>query len=437
MTDSSDALPLSGIRVLDLTHVWSGPSATRLLAGLGAEVIKIEGAVRWDFLRGTGTADARSRYPDQEYGADPWNRNAWFNTVNTDKRGVVVNLKDPDGLELALRLAAQSQLVVANFRPGVLDRMGLGYASLRERRHDISLIEMTGYGSSGPMAGLQAYGAQFDAMSGSAFLTGNGRQPLLTGFALSDPIAGLAAATAATSVIAQWRQTGRGNYIEVVQRDAMVPLHGEYLLAASRDDHVAEGLNADGQIPVQGMFGARHGRWLALSVHHQRAWERLLGLLDEQAAASLEEYRSVEDARSVSQYVHDVIADWVLRSGRSVNELVRTLQRRGIAAAPVNTAAEIYQDADFVTNGFLVELDHPRVGRHRYPGLPLTIDGERCAPRGPAPLLDADTDDVFRERLGLTEPELSRLRERGVIGVSENPALTGIPESTQVMERIR
>ncbi len=414
MTD--EMLPLRDIRVLDLTHVWSGPSATRLLAGLGAEVIKVEGAGRRDFLRGTGTADARSRYPDQDYGDDPWNRNAWFNTVNTDKRDVVLDLKDPEGLEVALRLAAQSHLVMANFRPGVLDRMGLGYAALRERRPDISLIEMTGYGSSGPMAGLQAYGAQFDAMSGSAFLTGDGREPLLTGFALSDPIAGLAAATAALSVIAQWRRTGRGSCIEVVQRDAMVPLHGEYLLAASRDEHVAEGLNADGQIPVQAMLDLGSGGWLALSVHDQGAWERLLALLDEQATTALEGARSVDEASTDRAHVHAVLTAWARRRGEDGGELARTLQRHGIAAAPVNTSADVYEDPDLNEGGFLVELDHPRVGRHRYPGLPLTIDGRRCAPREPAPILDADTDDVLRERLDLPEAELARLRATGVIG---------------------
>lgn len=436
MTDAQRSLPLSGIRVLDLTHVWSGPSATRLLAGLGAEVIKIEGAHRRDFLRGTGTADARSRYPDQDYGPDPWNRNAWFNTVNTDKRDIVLDLKDPEGLELALLLAERSHLVMANFRPGVLDRMGLGYAALCERRPDISLIEMTGYGRSGPMAGLQAYGAQFDAMSGSAFLTGDGKEPLLTGFALSDPIAGLAAATAATSAIAQWRRTGRGSCIEVIQRDAMIPLHGEYLLAASRGEEVAEELNADARIPVQGMFVARDGRWLALSVHDQEAWERLCALLDDQAGDALGAYRTVEQARDSSSRVLDVIAAWVLRQEADVAELARRMQENGVAAAPVNTAAEVYEDPD-LHRGFLVELDHPRVGRHHYPGLPLTIDGRRCAPRAAAPVLDADTDDVLRERLGMSEAEVRRCRERGVIGVPEDLAVATRPASTQVMERTR
>lgn len=182
--------PLHDIRVLDFTHVWSGPMGTRALAALGAEVIKVEGPERPDMLRGVRAVGVTSRFPDFFPGENARDRNAWFNTQNTDKYGITLDIKDPRGLELVREIAATSQVFIANYRPGVLSRIGLGEDALREVRPDLIYAEMPGYGEDGPMAGMQAYGAQFEANSGAAAITGGDGPPLLTGYALGDAVAG-------------------------------------------------------------------------------------------------------------------------------------------------------------------------------------------------------------------------------------------------------
>ena len=174
-----EELPLAGVRLLDLTHVWSGPMATRVLGALGAEVYKVEGPNRRDFLRGSGTEDVPRRYPDQKFGADPYNRNAWFNTQNTDKRSVVVDLKSEIGVEAVQSLAAQCDVVISNMRPGALERCGLAGPALDKTNPSAVLIEMPGYGNDGRCATSLADGAQFEAFAGAAPLGGSSR-PLLS-----------------------------------------------------------------------------------------------------------------------------------------------------------------------------------------------------------------------------------------------------------------
>lgn len=414
MTDAPMVgLPLAGIRVLDLTHVWSGPSATRLLGALGADVIKVEAPHRPDFLRGSGAADVLSRYPDLDNGEDPWNRNAWFNTVNTDKRVVSVNLKDPEGLAVVYRLVQETHLVIANFRPGVLARIGLDYDELRRHRSDVILIEMTGYGSTGPMSGLQAYGAQFDAMSGTAWLTGDGEKPLLTGFALSDPVAGLAAASAAVTAVAHWRRTGEGASIEVIQRDAMIPLAGEQFVDASRGRLAACAVNGDVDASPHDIFRTLDEQWIAIAVHDDTGWHGLRAAVDDGTRGRLP--HAWEQARHEPLAVNRVVAAWVCVQ-TDADELASRLQTHGVSAAPVRSIGDVYEDVDFRGVGFLRPLTHPRTGTHLYPGPPLTLDGHRIAPRSPAPLCDEHTDSVLATFGGLSCRALADLRRRGVIG---------------------
>lgn len=410
-------LPLGGLRIVDLTHVWSGPSATRLLAGLGAEVIKIEGPSRPDFLRGTGHADVPSRYPDQKHGRDPGNRNAWFNTVNTDKRGITVNLKDPDGLRLLHQMIAESHVLIANYRAGVLPRMGLGYEQLKAIRPSIIVVEMTGYGSVGPMSAMQSYGAQFDAMSGAAWLTGDGKQPLLTGFALSDPVAGLSAACAVVSAVARLRRTGEGCYVEVIQRDAMVPLLGEYVLEASVDDLSPTGLNDAEEACPHGLFQLGDDSWVAIAVEDEPAFHALLDQLDDAARAQLADVGTHASAMIRRDEVNAAVRAWCRRRTDAA-ALSGQLQVAGVPAGPVSDGRDVYGDEQLRENGFFRRLEHPSAGAHDYPGPPLTLNDQRFAPRSPAPVFDQDTDAVLRAVCGLDADEISALRERGVVGAA-------------------
>ncbi|MGH3449466.1 MAG: CaiB/BaiF CoA transferase family protein, partial [Haloechinothrix sp.] len=326
-------LPLGGVRVLDLTHVWSGPMATRVLTGLGAEMIKLESPQRPDMLRGPGSSDLPLRYPDLDHGADPYNRNAWFNTQNTGKRDVVLDLKDREGLALARRLVAVSDLVIANYRPGVLDRMGLGFEALRQIKPDIVLVEMPGYAAGTPQASAPAFGAQFDANSGSATLTGDDECPLLTGYALGDPAAGLFAAAAAVSALVKHRRTGNGGHVILPQSESMMPLLGEYYLAESAGEPIVEGLNADRRCVPHGIYRTGDDRWIAIAVQDDAQWQTFAQRLHDTDPGIGSRFPTVTDRRAHADAIEKTISAWAA-SISDPTTTARSLQADGVPSAP-------------------------------------------------------------------------------------------------------
>nr|WP_208378989.1 CoA transferase [Cumulibacter soli] len=399
---------------MDLTHVWSGPMGTRVLAGLGAEVIKLESPAKPDTLRGNA-GDIRSRYPDFEPGEDSINRNAWFNTQNVDKRDVVLDLKSSRGLEIAHQLVRHADLVIANYRPGVLERMGLGFAALSELNPRIVLVEMPGYPPDSRLASAPAFGAQFDAQSGSANLTGSPTAPLLTGFAIGDPVGGLNAASAAIAALIRARKTGEGAHIMLAQSEAMMPLLGEYFLAESVGEPIVEDLNADRRAEPHGIYRTGDGEWIALSARTDEQWRALHAWLVEQGVEvrGLEASWTLPERRQNSDRISDAMKTYA-SSITDTDAETQALQQHGIPAAPVAGARRLVEDEHLRSHGVLVEMEHPAVGTHRYQSLPTVIGGQRVGGRTPAPLYGQDTREVLAEVLGLDDPCIDELIASGI-----------------------
>lgn len=408
-----NAGPLNDIRVLDFTHVWSGPMGTRALAALGAEVIKVEGPARPDMLRGVRAVGVTSRYPDFSPGANARDRNAWFNTQNTDKYGVTIDVKDPRGLELVREIAASSQVFVANYRPGVLARIGLGEEDLRSVRPDIIYAEMPGYGADGPMAGMQAYGAQFEANSGAAAITGGDGPPLLTGYALGDAVAGLSATAAICAAVVNWRRTGCGCHLEIAQRDAMLPLFGEYFLAESLGRTEAQRRNGSSTHAPHGVYRAGD-HWIAVAVANDEQWQSLVDLLGVADTPAAQKYAVHADRRADLDGLESVVAGWTEPYGDATG-LVARLQAAGVPASLVSDGVDLVADRQLRAAEFFTALDHPSTGRHEYPGLPYRIDGSRMGGQTPAPRFGEHTTEVLTRICGLETAEIDELRARGVI----------------------
>ncbi|PUA82627.1 CaiB/BaiF CoA transferase family protein [Nocardioides currus] len=387
-------LPLEGVRVFDLTHVWSGPMGTRVLAALGAEVIKIENRNRPDLLRGTGN-DLRLRYPDQEYGGEHrLDRNAWFNTQNVGKLSVQLDLKDEDDRATALELVATCDVVVSNYRAGVLSRMGFGFDQLVEVNPTVVVVEMTAFPSTSPQARAAGFGAQFDAASGNTWLSGDETGPVLTGFAIGDPVGGLFAASAVVAGLERRRVTGRGVHVEIPQSEAMMPLFGEQFVLESRGQESTERLNGDATGAPHGIHPAGDGRHVAIGVHTDEQYAALVAglvrrdLLDDPAWATSEGRRG--DLDRLEAAVAAALAE-----EPDAEALVARLQLAGVPAGFVTGPAELSRDEQLWAAGFFTELDHPAAGRHAYPGLPIRIDGAALVPARPAPLLGQHTDEVL------------------------------------------
>jgi crotonobetainyl-CoA:carnitine CoA-transferase CaiB-like acyl-CoA transferase len=406
--------PLAGVRVLDLSHVWSGPHATRLLAALGAEVIKVENPAHPDVLRGK-PGDLVSRYPDFKPTGDFLNRNAWFNTQNTDKQSLVVDLKDPRGRALILDVAATCDVVLANYRAGVLDRMGLGFEVLQGCRPDVVLVEMPGHMPESRSATRPAYGAQFEAESGACFLVGDDSEPLLTGFALGDPCAGMFAVAAAVSALDHRRRMGQGSHIRLAQAECLVTMLGDYIVAASAGRPTAERINGAAKQSPHGIFHCRdENAWIALAVQDEAQWRALVPLLGPEVGAHLS-MRDFAWALEHEEEVHQRVAAWA-RDVADVAATCRELQSRGIPSAPVANGTQLVGDQQ-LSSGYFAVLDHPSAGTHRYPGFPLTVNGRHIVPTKPAPLLGEHSAAIAGRLAGLGAEDIAVLVRKGVLDV--------------------
>lgn len=389
----NEDLPLAGIRVFDLTHVWSGPMGTRILAALGAEVLKIENPDRPDILRGNGN-DLRLRYPELDYGDDPRNRNAWFNTQNVGKKSVRLDLKSPDDIERARQLAATCDVVMSNYRAGVLSRMGFGYEQLRDLRPDIVVVEMTAFPSTSPQARAAGFGAQFDAASGNTWLSGDASGPVLTGFAIGDPVGGMFAAAAVMTGLERRRRTGLGCHVEIPQSEAMMPLFGEQYVLQSRGAAGQLRMNGDPTGAPHGIYPTANGQWVALGVHDDAQWAAVAAVMDSAGVTPQPGWATVAGRAGDLEGVEAAVSAW-LSGIADPDTLVAALQAAKVPAARVAGPADLFADEQLRGSGFFTELDHPSAGRHPYPGLPIRIDGARTVPDRPAPLLGQHTDEVL------------------------------------------
>ena len=397
--------PLTGLRVVDLTTAWSGPMATRLLATLGADVVKIEGPHRPDDWRGPARGGVPSRYPEFDPGERPYDRNFQFNGQNHDKRGVAVDLKDDRGVHAVRRLAEGCDVLVSNFRSGTLDRLGLGYADLSTVNASIVVVEMPAYGSGGPISRHVALGPSMELMCGMASLIGYGDgKPVTTGPAYLDPIGGFNAAAATVTALFVRNSTGVGQGVEVAQREAAMHWIGEEIIAAAAMTRPAapEGNQRPGYI-VHDAFPT-HGddEWIAIAI------------ADEERLADLCSVMAIEPAplAAVSQIIEALRA---ATSRDDKHQLASRLQALGIAAAAVNNAEDL-AECDFLAHrGLLQTTVHPDVGMRVSLGLPLHIDGVNMAMTRPAPTFGQHNREVLCGAAGLTDQEVDELEAEGVL----------------------
>ena len=408
---------LEGVRILDFSRIWAGPHATKLLADMGAEVIKVEAIRAWDphrMIVGSGNL------PDGERGVDPWNRSGWFNTLHMSKLGITAEMRHPKGKAIIEELVSISDVVIENFRAGLMERRGLGYEALRAIRPDIIMLSMPAFGSTGPWKDFIQYGIGQEQLGGISSMNGYRGEdaPVKSGVNFGDPISGAHAAGAVLSALWRRRRTGRGCFIDVSQLESAVTTIGEHILGFQMTGRSPQ--NRGNRHPVYAPHGAYPCRgedeWITIAVADDEEWERLCTAMGTRLLANDPDYRDVLSRHRNHDVLDDIIAQWT--QSRSSVELMRLLQDAGISAAPVMTGEAIFNDPHYQERGLLEFIDHPSCGPYFMPGAAWKMSETPPGVRWHAPRLGEHNAQVFGELLGMSADAIDELEAEGVSGTA-------------------
>jgi benzylsuccinate CoA-transferase BbsF subunit len=390
--------PLDGVRVLDFTWVVAGPVTTRILADLGADVIKVERRVSMDF------GDRRG---------------GMSGTLMRGKRALVLDLNDARALELARRLACACDVVVDNFSARVMTNLGLDYETLSQRRADIICVRMTGFGLTGPNRDHVSYGPTLQALTGYTLLMGEpDGPPAGFGYSYSDLAGGNLGALAVLAALWYRRRTGRGQLVDLAQLEAVASLLGPVLLERAVDDGVSRATgNASPEAP-----GAPHGvyrcagddRWLAITVFTNDEWSGFARALGDPAWTRDPRFATIEGRLASAGELDRRVTEWT--RSRIAEDAMERLQEAGVAAGVVANAEDVCaRDPQLAARGHFVDVATPEGRTVRMDGPPYVLSHTPARVSGPGPLLGEHTDAVLRDLLGLDDDELRMLHADGVV----------------------
>ncbi len=403
MTASSPFL--EGVRVLDFCWVGAGAFVTKLLADLGAEVIKIESRARPDNLRLS---------PPFRPGAEGLEGSGYFASRNSNKKSFALDMRTPQAQAFARELASRADILTSNFRPGVLERWGLAYEDVRVANPSIIHLTMPMQGADGPHRSYIGFGSTISALAGLVHLSGRpDRPPIGTGTHYPDHVPNPGHALVALLAALRHRdRTGEGQAIEVSQLESTVNVLGPAIIEAGLGDPPRRMGNRVPTASPHGTFPCADDRWIAVSCQRDEDWETLARVLGLDAALDDPRFGTLAGRKAHEDDLEALVTG--ATHGRDVTDLVRQLRGAGVPAAPVNSSRDVLVDPDLVERGYWQKVDHPVIGRMAVAGPPFRIDGERAELR-PAPLLGQDTHAVAREVLGLEDDEIDRLIEQGVL----------------------
>ena len=394
--------PLGDIRVLDATRVLSGPFCTMLLCDLGAEVVKVESPGRGDMARRMGP----------EAGGD----SAYFMSVNRGKRSVALNIFTEAGQELFRRLAERADVVVENYVPGTMARLGLDYTRLRAANPRLVYASISGFGQNGPYAQRPALDIIVQAMGGIMSVTGEpDGPPQRPGASLGDSTAGLFAALAIVSALHNRQRTGAGQHIDMSMLDCQVTMmenaFSRYFATGQEPERI--GSRHPVASPFQAFATADGHLVVALLTDGPAAWCTFCGAIERDDLA--QDQRFIDNAsRLRDHHVLEPILAELFRSRPTQHWLAR-LEAAQVPCGPVNAVAQVVQDPQVAHRGMLTEIPHPSLGSWRVANTPFVLSGSRTGPQGAAPALGEHTGPVLSEWLGLSPQELKALRSDGTI----------------------
>ncbi len=402
---AAQPLPLTGIRVVDYTHFLAGPYLSRCLAGMGAEVIKVE--------RPTA-GDAGRHHPYFING-----QSGYFLQQNMGKKGLCVNLKDARGLKLLHELVRTADVFVENYRPGALEKLGLGYRALAQLNPRLVYASVSAYGHSGPDASRPGFGVIAEARSGAMAMIGvPGEPPPLFRMPIADMYAGIHGVAAVCAALVGRFATGKGQHIDTALYDCMVGMHDFavqcYMMSGGKEIPAQTGHDLP-QATVYGVFAARDGN-LVIAAQVDDAWKRLAKLIGGDALAADARFHHPEGRNANREEVLGHVKAWT--NGHTVAKCIAALDAAEVPAAPVQNIDEVLADPQVKARGMIVEHEHPVLGNVRLANIPFKFSDCDVTPRTAAPLLGQHNREIAA-RLGFSPSDIEAMERDGVLYAEE------------------
>jgi len=395
------SLPLKGIRVIDYSHFLAGPYMGRCLAALGAEVIKVERPTM---------GDAGRAHPFFVNG-----QSGYFLQQNMGKQGLCINLKDPRGLEMMHKLTDTADVFLENYRPGALDRLGLGYAELSKRNPKLVYCSVSAYGHTGPDSHRAGFGLIAEAKSGIMAMVGNpGEAPPLLRIALGDMYTGIHGVAAVCAALLGRVSSGLGQHIDMALYDCLVSMHEYavqcYTFSGGTEIPVQTGHDLP-QSTLYGVFSATDG-YIVIAAQVDDAWKRLAALVGGPAFAADARFHSASGRNANRLEILPVVRTWV--STRTVADCLAQLDAIEVPSAKVQGIDEVVADPQVLARGMLIEQEHPVLGKVKLPNLPFHFSGCDTTITMPAPLMGQHNRSIAAG-LGYSAAEIDRMVADGVL----------------------
>jgi crotonobetainyl-CoA:carnitine CoA-transferase CaiB-like acyl-CoA transferase len=399
------ARPLEDIRIIDLSMGWAGPLATRNLADMGAQVIKVESCERFDWWRSWEATQAWIA----DNGAE---KSPQYLYVNRNKQDITLDLENPRGRELLLQLVATADALVENYSGGVLPKLKLDYSYLIEANPGLVMVSMPAFGSTGPWSQFRAYGSTVEHSSGLPHLVGDPEQaPTMQHVAFGDAVGGLNGTAAILTALWHKQRSGEGQFVDLSQVECLFPLAAPGILHQSvygqsprrsgnkHPDHAPHGV-----YPCEG-----DDAWVVIQVTDEIQWQRLQDLIP-----ALAPFGDVDERLDKREALDGCVRAWTQQ--RPAAAVMQLLQGVGVTAAKLNNAQAILDEPHLQDRGYLQWLEREYVGVQPHPSPPFRVTADPIPITSPAPTLGQHNHDILGELLGLGAAELEELEQQGVIG---------------------
>lgn len=391
---------LNGVKVLDLTRVLAGPYCTMILGDMGADIIKIE----------------RPKIGDDSRGFGPYinNESAYFMSINRNKKSITLNLKTKEGKEIFKKLVKNVDVVVENFKPGTMEKLGLGYDVLKEIKPDIIYAAISGFGHTGPYSKRPAYDAIVQAMGGLMSITGeeNG-SPTRVGTSIGDLSAGLYGVIGILGALINKRNTGKGEKVDVAMLDCQVSLL-ENAIARYAVTGVAPGPNGNKHssiVPFE-PFMTRDDQ-IMIAVGNNKIWSVFCKCIGNEEL--IEDYRFKTNVDRNDNYheLKPILNRAIIE--KTTEEWQKIFDEAGVPNGPINTVDKIVKNEQILEREMIVNIEHPIAGNVIMPGIPIKYTNEKCSIRSHAPILGDNTIEILENELNISKEDIEELKKKEIL----------------------